>query len=193
MLFLWILLRLSIPLTTRNCCKSCRNYVSDSLVLWFKNYLSGRFQRVTVHDATSITLSITSGVPQGSLLGPFLFSAYVNDLPSYVSSSTGVGLFADDTNLYRCIKNPSDALVLQEDNQGLRCLSNENHLHFNQSKCKVLSITRKRSPLVCPYSLAGDLLSFSGAEVDLGITISPKLTWIDQVSKVKSTANKLLG
>jgi hypothetical protein len=81
----------------------------------FKNYLSGRFQRVTVHGATSTTLSITSGVPQGSLLGPFLFSVYINDLPSYVSSSTGVGLFADDTKLYRCIKNPSDAFVLQED------------------------------------------------------------------------------
>ena len=119
---------------------------SGSLRLWFKNYLSGRFQRVTVHGATSTTLSITSGVPQGSLLGPFLFSVYINDLPSYVSSSTGVGLFADDTKLYRCIKNPSDALVLQEDIQGvdqIRCWSNENHLHFNQSKCKVLSITRK--------------------------------------------------
>jgi hypothetical protein len=163
---------------------------SGSLLLWFKNYLSGRFQLVTVHGATSNTLSITSGVPQGSLLGPFLFSVYINDLPSYVSSSTGVGLFADDTKLFRCIKNPSDALVLQED---IRCLSNENHLHFNQSKCKVLSITIKTSPLVAPYSLAGDLLSFSDAEVDLGITISPKLTWIDQVSKVKSKTNKLLG
>ena len=122
-----------------------------------------------------------------------VFSVYSNDLPSYVSSSTGVGLFADDTKLYRCIKNPSDALVLQEDIQGLRCWSNENHLHFNQSKCKVLSITRKTSPSVSPYSLAGDLLSFSDAEVNLGITISPKLTWIHQVSKVKSKANKLLG
>ena len=125
-------------------------------------------------------------------MDPFLFSVYINDLPSYVSSSTGVGLFADDTKLYRWMKNP-DALVLQEDIQGLRCWSNENHLHFNQSKCKVLSITRKTSPLVSPYSLAGDLLSFSDAEVDLGITISPKLTWIHQVSKVKSKANKLLG
>jgi hypothetical protein len=156
-------------------------------------YLSGRFQRVTVHGATSTILSITSGVPQGSLLGPFLFSVYINDLPSYVSSSTGVGLFVDDTKLYRCIKNPSDALLLQEDIQGLPCCSNENHLHFNQSKCKILSITRKTSPLVSPYSLAGDLLSFSDAEVDLGITISPKLTWIHQLSKVKPKANKFLG
>jgi hypothetical protein len=102
-----------------------------------------------------------------------VFSVYINDLPSYVSSSTGVGLFADDTKLCRCIKNPSDALVLQED--------------------IIISITRKTSPSVSPYSLAGDLLSFSDAEVNLGITISPKLTWIHQVSKVKSKANKLLG
>ena len=53
--------------------------LSGSLLLWFKNYLSGRFQRVTVLGATSTSLPITSGVPQGSLLAPFLFSVYIND------------------------------------------------------------------------------------------------------------------
>ena len=80
------------------------------VVLWLKNYLSGRFQRITVHGATSQSLPITSGVPQGSLLSPFLFSLYINDLPNHLSSSTGVGLFADDTKLYKAVQNPSDAL-----------------------------------------------------------------------------------
>ncbi len=121
---------------------------SGSLLLWFSNYLSGRFQRVIVHGSTSASLPITSGVPQGSLLGPFLFSIYINNLPNYVSPSTGVGLFADDTKLYRCIEAPCDALVLQEDIQGLQIWSNENRLCFNQSKCKVLSITRNKSHLI---------------------------------------------
>ena len=94
---------------------------SGSVLLWFKNYLSCRCQQVTVHGATSTPLPITSGVPQGSLLAPFLFSVYINDLPSYISNSTGVGLFADDTKLYRCIKEPCDALALQEDIQSLHC------------------------------------------------------------------------
>ena len=93
------------------------------------------------------TLPITSGVPQGSLLSPFLFSIYINDLPNNLSSSTGVGLFADDTKLYKAVQNPSDALVLQEDIQSLHSWSEENSLRFKISKCKVLSITRKSSPL----------------------------------------------
>ncbi|CAB4002105.1 Hypothetical predicted protein [Paramuricea clavata] len=66
--------------------------LSGSLLLWFENYLSGRCQRVTVHGATSTSLPITSGVPQGSLLAPFLFSVYINDLPDNISIATGVGL-----------------------------------------------------------------------------------------------------
>ena len=85
---------------------------SGSVLLWFKNYLCGRSQRVTVHGATSQSRPITSGVPQGSLLSPFLFSIYINDLPNNLSSSTGVSLFADDTKLYKAVQNPSDALVL---------------------------------------------------------------------------------
>jgi retron-type reverse transcriptase len=56
--------------------------ISGSLLLWFKNYLSGRFQRVTVLGATSTSLPITSGVPQGSLLAPFLFSLAVHKRPA---------------------------------------------------------------------------------------------------------------
>ena len=166
---------------------------SGSVLLWFKNNLSGRCQRVTVYGATSTPLPITSGVPQGSLLGPFLFSVYINDLPSYVSNSTGVGLFADDTKLYRCIKEPCNALALQEDIQGLHCWSDENHLRFNQSKCKVLSITRKSSPLVNLHCLGDEQLSFSDSEVDLGILLSPNLTWSNQVNKVRFKANRMLG
>ncbi|CAB3990521.1 Hypothetical predicted protein, partial [Paramuricea clavata] len=166
---------------------------SGSLLLWFQNYLSGRFQRVTVHGATSTSLPITSGVPQGSLLGPFLFSVYINDLPNNISTSTRVGLFADDTKLYRCGQNPCDALVLQDDIQGLLCWSIENRLRFNQSKCKVLSITRKKSPLIYPYKLDNDQLLVSNAQFDLGITISPKLLWNDRVNKVRSKANQMLG
>jgi hypothetical protein len=108
---------------------------------------------------------------------------YINDLP----------LFADDAKLYRCVQNPCDALVLQDDIQGLLCWSIENRLRFNQSKCKVLSITKKKSPLIYPYKLDNDRLLVSDAQVDLGITISPKLLWNDQVNKVRSKANQMLG
>jgi hypothetical protein len=118
---------------------------------------------------------------------------YINDLSNNISTSTGVGLFADDAKLYRCVQNPCDALVLQDDIQGLLCWSIENRLRFNQSKCKVLSITEKKSPLIYPYKLDNDRLLVSDAQVDLGITINPKLLWNDQVNKVRSKANQMLG
>ena len=112
---------------------------------------------------------------------------------SYISNSTSVGMFADDTKLYCCIKEPCDALALQEDIQSLHSRSDENHLRFNQSKCKVLSITRKSSPLVNTYCLGDEQLLFSDSEVDLGILLSPNLTWSNQVNKVRSKANRMLG
>ncbi len=164
---------------------------SGSVLLCLKNYLSGRFQRVTVHGATSQSLPITSGVPQGC---PFLFSVYINDLLNHLSSSTGVGLFADDTKLYKAVQNPSDALILQEDIQHLECWSEENRLRFNISKCKVLSITRKSSPLITSYSLDGQQLILSNLElIDLGVIMNSNLTWINQVNRVRSKANQMLG
>jgi retron-type reverse transcriptase len=139
--------------------------LSGSLLLLFGNYLSGRCQRVTVHGATSTPLPITSGVPQGSLLAPFLSSVYINDLPDNISTSIGVGLYADDTKLHRCVQNRSDALALQSDIQSLHCWSNENLLSFNKSNCNVLSITRRKSPFIYPHALSDHQLSSSESEV----------------------------
>ena len=74
------------------------------LLNWFCSYLSGRRQRVTVLGATSEDLPVTSGVPQGSILGPALFLFSVNDLPEVISSSSRVLMLADDTKIFREIK-----------------------------------------------------------------------------------------
>jgi hypothetical protein len=92
------------------------------------------------------------------------------------------------------VQNRSDALALQSDIQSLHCWSNENLLSFNKSKCKVLSITRRKSPLIYPYALGDHQLSSSDVESDLGITISSRLLlWNVQINKVRSKANKTLG
>ena len=77
---------------------------------WFCSYLSNRKQYVSVNGHISETLQIRSGVPQGSVLGPFLFFTYTNDLPS-VSKCLTFYLFADDTNIYFEV---SDLFTLQK-------------------------------------------------------------------------------
>ena len=71
-----------------------------SLLQWFSSYLMGRYQRVTVLGETSETLPVSSGIPQGSILGPMLFLIYVNNLPDSVLTSH-VAMFADDTKIYQ--------------------------------------------------------------------------------------------
>ena len=75
-----------------------------SLLQWFQSYLTNRHQHVTVQGFTSTTLPVISGVPQGSVLDPVLFSLYVNNLPDAIKSSH-VAMFADDTKLFKNIKS----------------------------------------------------------------------------------------
>lgn len=129
-----------------------------------KAYLSDRFQQETVHGATSRSLPIISGVPQGSLLGPFLFLCMSMTWVLHISASTAVGLFADDTKCYRTIRSPSNVLALQEDIYGLHSWFNDVNLPFNLPKCKVLSVTRKSSPIITRYNFDGRHLIHSDVE-----------------------------
>jgi hypothetical protein len=70
-----------------------------SLLQWFQSYLTNRHQRVTAQGSTSTTLTVTSGVPQGSIFSPVLFSLYVNDHPDAITSGH-VAMFADDIKLF---------------------------------------------------------------------------------------------
>ena len=80
---------------------------------WIADFLRERNQTVVVDGYKSDTIPVKSGVPQGSVLGPCLFLAYINDLPSRVTSNAR--LFADDTSLNRPIRSPVDSTALQKD------------------------------------------------------------------------------
>ena len=85
----------------RLCHKLEQSGIRGNILLWLKNFLTNRKQRVLLRNGASNWLHVTSGVPQGSILGPTLFLIYVNDIPEAISTS--VKLFADDTKIYNDI------------------------------------------------------------------------------------------
>ena len=85
----------------------------STVIDWVQTYLRDRSQYVEVNGKESVRLPVTSGIPQGSVLGPLLFLIYINDLPDQIDSS--VYMYADDTKLYREIKEPRDHDILQND------------------------------------------------------------------------------
>ena len=84
---------------------------------WIQAFLSGRTQKVIVDGAKSDLVPIVSGVPQGSVLGPILFLAFVNDLLLHITSNAR--LFVDDCVVYKEIKTIGDCKSLQEDLKNL--------------------------------------------------------------------------
>ena len=80
-----------------------------------KGYLTNRSQRVVLDNCTSDVVAVLSGVPQGSILGPLLFVLFINDIFCNIDENSHIGLYADDTKLWRKIATSSDCDILQRD------------------------------------------------------------------------------
>jgi len=110
---------------------------------WLQEWLSGRRQRVCLNGHASSWAAVTSGVPQGSVLGPILFLIYINDLDSHIVSS--ILKFADDTKLFSTVNNDNDRAVLQSDLHKLLEWSDKWQMPFSISKCKVMHLGRNNT------------------------------------------------
>ena len=111
---------------------------------WFGSYLSGRQQYVILNNIASDNQFITTGVPQGSILGPLLFLIYINDLAS-VSSKFTLNLFADDSSFFLQANSPIDLLnTANEELKGIVRWLNVNRLSLNIKKSKIYSFLQER-------------------------------------------------
>ena len=158
---------------------------------WIKAFLSNRLQQVVVDNDKSDTVPVTSGVPQGSVLGPILFLIYINDLPDEVRSK--VRLFADDTAVYLAVTNLNDAQQLQQDLDKLQLWEDRWDMEFNPSKCTVIQVTRSKKLIPSVYTLHGHILETVSSAKYLGVNLTNDLNWSNHVQQVSSSANRSLG
>lgn len=114
--------------------------INSKTINWVRNFLTDRKQKVSVNGAESISHDVTSGIPQGSVLGPILFVIYINDKPDNVDSETEAYLFADDKKVYKEIKTQADNTSLQKDLDNLQEWSDKWLLNFHPNKCKVMTV-----------------------------------------------------
>ena len=156
---------------------------------WISDFLAGRSQRVLLEGVSSELLPVTSGVPQGSVLGPLLFLAFINDLPDVVSPRSTVRLFADDCVLYRKVKSSEDAAELQRDLDGLQQWEADWQMEFHPKKCQVLHVTNKKNVIRADYKIHDHVLEDTDTAKYLGVNIHHKLSWNHHIQMVASRAN----
>ncbi|GBO31455.1 putative RNA-directed DNA polymerase from transposon BS [Araneus ventricosus] len=163
-----------------------------NLIDWLLSYLCNRTLYVYFNNAVSHEFTSTSGVTQGSSLGPLLFILFINDLTCVFKYSECL-LFADDLKLFSSIRSDLDSVLLQRD---LDCLFNwctDNRLHLNIEKCSVLSYTRRAQPLNHVYKINNLVLTRSNTVTDLGIIFDTKLDFSQHIDTMVSKTYRRLG
>ena len=159
---------------------------------WLENFLTNRKQKVVIDGETSEVIDVTSGVPQGTVLGPILFNIYINDIAENITSQ--VRLFADDCLLYYPIKTEEDCKILQEDINTLATWADTWQMEFNPSKCFIMNITlAKKNIIQNSYQMYNHTLEVVNSTPYLGVTIANNLKWNDHINKITAKANRVLN
>ena len=153
---------------------------------WIEAFLTGKAPQVVVDGETSDLAPVTSGVPQGSVLGPILFLTFINDMPESVSSRCR--LFADDSIIYREVIMERDCDILQEDLFKLEKWEKTWGMSFNPTKCNIIHISRKKTPILRTYHIKGTNLEAVESAPYLGISIAKDL--LEQTSESCSSQGK---
>ena len=169
--------------------------IQTKLLSWIESYLSGRTIRVALAGQSSSTAPINASVPQGSILGPLLFSVFIDDLVKTCDNQ--LYLYADDSTLYAPISSPRDAEQVQRslnaDLQRMKSWADRWKVTFEPSKCKAMVISRRRTPSnICLFFGNCQLAIKKHLDI-LGMVFDSKLLWNEHISNITRKAGQRLG
>lgn len=165
--------------------------ISGSLLQWFRSYLSNRTITIKFSGAVSRPVLATSGVPQGSHLGPFLFTIFLNDITECIDVECL--LFADDMKVFSSISSLGDCNRLQHCLGRIEDWCARDGMRINAEKCAVVSFHRSASPLLHEYTLGRSSVVRRSVIRDLGVTLSSDLNPVYHIDDIVSRGTRVLG
>ena len=160
--------------------------INSKILIWIRYFLSERRQKVVVAQSQSSEASVTSGVPQGSVLGPTLFLIYINDLPDHVNCK--VSLFADDTLMYQTVNTAADRTIFQSNITSLSTWADTWCMSFNVTKCSIMCFNQKPSAPVADYFLGEVKLTTTHENKYLGVIIQSDLKFTTHINSLLPTS-----
>lgn len=166
--------------------------IHSSLLYWISSYLSNRRQYVCINGFKSMLINVTSGVPQGSHLGPLLFNLFVNDVV-HIFKHVKCLIYADDMKLFMTVKTLSDASNFQQDLVLFCNWCTNNDLCLNVPKCKHMFFCRNRNPIHCRLFLNSERVDTVSQMRDLGVIFNSKLCFDVHIDYVISKSMSMLG
>ena len=167
--------------------------ICGNLLNWLSSYLNGRLQRVAFDGELSAWRHVSSGVPQGSILGPLLFVLYINDMSECLNHAN-LSLYADDSKLFMSIAEMSDCVRLQRDINQVVKWTEKWKLSLNFKKCSCISFTKKHNASIFPYRFGKRMdLNRTDFVKDLGVLLTSKLNWSMHINQIVAKSFKMLG
>ena len=164
------------------------------LIRWIICFLTDRSMSVRIQTQNSTPRLVTSGIPQGSILGPLLFLLYTDDVDQILEPSVSMYKFADDMKIYH-LYDPKTATSeykpLQNCLNKLDSWCTQNHLPLNYNKCCVVHFGRDNKR--ASYQIGQCVLASRPSERDLGVVIDERLSFQCQVDSVVNRARRLVA
>lgn len=172
--------------------KLAQNGITGNLLHWFKSYLNNRYQTVIINGYHSDQRLVSSGVIQGSILGPLQYILFVNDIAKCFHNCR-ILMFADDLKIFKTINNIDDCQEIQDDLDRFHQYCTINKLHLAPNKCQQISFTRKRNKLEHAYNIGGQNLERVASIRDLGVQLDDKLIFDQHITNICKKAYQMLG